>query len=169
MSDDELRAKRADAGRKGMASRWAQHRADRIAAGLPPTREEELGRRSTYLDDPDVESYWIERVRALGIDRREAESRGIAEVTVRQLRRLAMALCESETTRMAETPTISNSGLDRARPSAKASSISSPISLSMMIFSRGCASAAPLATKKAAASIPIILRILSPLTYYLPS
>jgi hypothetical protein len=95
---------RAQVNRRNIEGRWGPHRADRVAQGLPPTREEELGRKPSMHTDPVVEEVWIARVRELGIDRREAVSRNVPEVTRRQLRRLAFQLSESETARLAETP-----------------------------------------------------------------
>jgi len=63
--------------------------------------------------------------------------------------------------KLAETPTMSNSGLDSARPRAKASSISSPMSLSMMIFSRAWAGPPRMEQpmKNAAAMMAMVLRM----------
>lgn len=61
-----LSDKRADAGRKGMASRYAPMYAEREAAGLPPTKGIESGRTPRFLD-LDEEPYWISEAHRLGL------------------------------------------------------------------------------------------------------
>ncbi|WZH35472.1 MAG: hypothetical protein PIR02_11870 [Microbacterium enclense] len=66
MNEQERRA-RAEQGRRGMESRWAAHRAARVAAGLPPTVREELGRKPDRFTDPDVEAHWLAAADAAGV------------------------------------------------------------------------------------------------------
>src|SRR5262249_29189077 len=66
-------------------------------------------------------------------------------------RRSSMRLRSSVSPHADSTPSIFNSGLDSASPTAKTSSISSPISVSMMTFC--CCANAPRQTAKHAAKI----------------
>lgn len=58
---------RAASGRAGMESRWAAHRAARLAAGLPATVREEQGRKPDRFSDPALEAIWIDRAEAAGV------------------------------------------------------------------------------------------------------
>ncbi|KQR86511.1 hypothetical protein [Microbacterium sp. Leaf179] len=57
----------AAAGRRGAERRWAAHRAQRLAAGLPATTREAQGRKPDRFDDPEVERFWMQRAEACGL------------------------------------------------------------------------------------------------------
>ena len=58
---------RSEINRANANKRWAGRRAERIAAGLPPTQAQERRRRPRFIDDPDVERYWIAELTRLGL------------------------------------------------------------------------------------------------------
>jgi hypothetical protein len=58
---------RAERGRRNIEGRWAAYRAARVAAGLPPTKEQARGRRPRFVDDPEAEAYWMSEVERLGL------------------------------------------------------------------------------------------------------
>ncbi|MGW4927975.1 hypothetical protein ACWEOH_02385 [Agromyces sp. NPDC004153] len=71
-------------GRRDAEKRWAKYRAERIAAGLPPTKTEEKRRKPDRLDDVEVEAYWIETAERLGL------TNGLSRIALRRLaKRLA--------------------------------------------------------------------------------
>src|SRR6478672_2888300 len=72
--------------------------------------------------------------------------------------------------KLAEKPSTWNSGLESAKATAKASSMSSPMSVSMMTFSgvAGCAPAIPAVRKRIAVAMPVTLRIIPPHSLYGP-
>ena len=92
---------KAAAGRKGMANRWAAHRAERMAAGLPSTVREERGRGDLYITDLEIQEFWMAQAVALGIVDQEARKLGVEQLTRTQHRRLAKLLADSETNRAA--------------------------------------------------------------------
>jgi hypothetical protein len=53
---------RAERGRRNIEGRWGPYRQARIAAGLAPTREQEVGRPARFIDDPEAEAYWLAEV-----------------------------------------------------------------------------------------------------------
>jgi len=53
--------------RANINARWAKRRAERIAAGLPPTQAQERRRKPRFIDDLDVETFWIGELERLGL------------------------------------------------------------------------------------------------------
>ena len=77
---------RSETNRANANARWAAHRAARVAAGLPPTVSEQRRRVPRFLDDPDVERFWISELERLGL------SAGLSRQPLRaQAKRLADA------------------------------------------------------------------------------
>lgn len=70
-------------GTKGANDRWAEHRAKRLARGLPATVREEQGRKPDRFSDPEIEAYWIERAEAAGVIPDGATSTEIRRITFR--------------------------------------------------------------------------------------
>jgi len=67
--DDHSRSTaRAARGREAIERRWGPYREARLAQGLPATKTAGQKRSPRFLMDPEVESYWLERARSLGLD-----------------------------------------------------------------------------------------------------
>jgi hypothetical protein len=69
---------RLEQGRRDAEKRWAPYRAARIAAGLPPTKEQQRGRVPRFIDDPEVEGFWMAELERLGL------AKGLDRTALRQ-------------------------------------------------------------------------------------
>lgn len=82
---------RSEINRANAKARWAQRRADRLAAGLPPTQGEERRRKPRFIDDPEVERFWIAELERLelapGLDRQvlRAQAKRLADAATKEL------------------------------------------------------------------------------------
>lgn len=77
--------------------RWDAYRAERVAAGLPPLRSYETGRRPPFIEDPEVEAAWLASAVRLGL---------IGEGTSRtEARKIAERLSRADTRRLAAEAT----------------------------------------------------------------
>lgn len=95
-------------GSKGMESRWAAHRAARLAAGLPATVREEQGRKRDRFSDPAIEGIWIDRAEAAGVIPERATSTEVRRTAFRY----AQAVTAETSRRAAEKVTTPLTGTD---------------------------------------------------------
>ena len=84
--DVERAEARAARGRQAIEKRWGPYREARLAEGLPATKTAAQKRSPRFLMDPEVEAYWMDRARDLGLD----QGKGRTALRV-QAKRLAEA------------------------------------------------------------------------------